>query len=122
MVIDYDTTPMKTNIYLVMILTAGVLALMGCGKSGDAKPGAVPPGVVDLGSLQQAFPEPTPEVTTTLNKLRFSVRYRQLQPALVELEKLSKLPNLTEPQKKAVNDVIEQVKVAIKTLPAPPTQ
>ena len=113
---------MKIIHSLLVITTVGVLALAGCGKSGESKPGAVPPGVVDLGSLQQAFPEPTPEVTTTLNKVRFSVRYRQLQPALVELDKLAKLPNLTEPQKKAVNDAIEQVNVAIKTLPAPPAQ
>ncbi len=113
---------MKSIPLLLVIITVGGLALVGCGKSGEPKPGAVPPGVVDLGSLQQAFPEPTPEISTTLNKLRFSVRYRQLQPALAELEKLSKLPNLTEPQKKAVNDVMEQVKVAIKTLPAPPPQ
>jgi len=113
---------MKTTCVLLVLLTVGVAALVGCGKSGDSKPAAVPPGTVDLGSLQAAFPNPTPEVTASLNKLRFSTRYRQFQLVQVELEKLSKLPNLTEPQKKAVNDAIEQVKVAIKTVAAPPPQ
>jgi len=113
---------MRMTSYLLVLLTVGVLALAGCGKSGESKPAAPPPGVIDLGSLQQAFPAPAPEVSTSLNKLRFAARYRQFPTALVELDKLSRLPNLTEPQKKAVNNAIEQVKVAIKTAPALPAQ
>ncbi len=113
---------MKANRCLLMILAAGVLALAGCGKSGQSKPAAVPPGVIDLGSLQQAFPTPTPEVVNTLNKLRFAARYRQFAPALAELNKLSQLPGLTEPQKNAVSNVIEQVKVGIRTAPPAPSR
>ena len=112
---------MKMTCFLLVLLTVGVTALVGCGKSGDSKKGAVPPGTVDLGSLQEAFPNPTPEVTTSFNKLRFSTRYRQFPLALTELDKLAKLPNLTEPQKKAVATAIEQVKAAIQATPAAPS-
>ncbi len=108
--------------YLLIVLMAGALALAGCGKSNKQTPVPRTPGVVVLSDLQQAFPNPSQDFTTSLDKLRFATRYGQFETALVELDKLSNLPNLTEDQKKAVNEVIEQVKVAIKTRqqPAPP--
>lgn len=100
---------------------AGVLALAGCGKSSKPARPARPPGVVDLGALQRAFPAPTPDIRRSLDKLRFSIRYRQLDAALAELDNLAYIPNLTDPQKKAINDLSEQVEEAIKaTTPKPP--
>jgi hypothetical protein len=110
---------MKTTQYLLIVLMAGGLALAGCGKSSTEKAPPPQPGVVDLGPLQNAFPDATPEVKASLDKLRFSARYGQLENELMELDKLAGLPNLTEPQKKAINDVIEQVKAAIQARPAP---
>ena len=103
---------MKATNYLIIILTVGVLALAGCSKS-DKGPPPREPGRVDLSQLQQAFPTPTPEVTACLEKIRFSCRYRTFDTVQAELDKLAKLPDLTEPQKKAVDDVVEQVKTAI---------
>ena len=109
----------KTN-YLILILTAGILAVAGCGKSGSSTP--PPVGMVDFGALQAAFPTPTPEVSTCLQKLRMTTRYRQYDAALVELDKLSQLPDLNEAQKKVVNNAIEQVKVAVSKMPPAPSQ
>jgi hypothetical protein len=111
---------MKMTHYLLIVLTVGILALVGCGK-GDSSP-PPPAGLVDLGALQAAFPNPTPEVMTSIQKLRNSIRYRQYEVALMELDKLSQAPDLTEPQKKAVNTAIEQSKVAISKMPAVPPQ
>ena len=108
---------MKTTNYLLMLLMAGVLALAGCGKSGKPAPTARPPGVVDLGALQQAFPAPTPDILRSLDRLRFATRYRQFDAAFAELDKLAHSPNLTDPQKKAINDVTEQVKQASQAAP-----
>jgi hypothetical protein len=113
---------MKLYRYLLVFLAASLVAFSGCGKPRESKPAAVPPGSIDLGSLQQAFPAPTPEVTSCLDKLRFAARYRQFAPALAELNKLAQLPTLTEPQKQAVSNVIEQVKVAIQTGPPVPSR
>jgi hypothetical protein len=104
---------MKATNYLFIILTVGVLALVGCGKSDkEAKP-TRRPGVVDLSQVQQAFPNPTPEVNASLEKVRFACRYRTFDPALPELDKLLHMPNLTDPQKKALDDVLEQIKTAM---------
>ena len=112
---------MKATKYLLMILMVGVLALAGCSKS-DKGQTARQPGRVDLSQLQEQFPNPPPEVTASLDKVRFACRYRTFDVAQAELDKLSQLPNLTEPQKKAVDDVIGQVKVAISMGAAKPTQ
>jgi hypothetical protein len=106
-----------TNSFL-LALTAGALALAGCGK--PAAPPPRPPGVVDLGDLQRAFPTPPPEIQTSLDRLRYSTRYRQFDAAQAELDKISRAPNLTDAQKKAVNEVIAQVKEAMSTSPTRP--
>jgi hypothetical protein len=111
---------MKTTKYLFIVLMAGTLALVGCGKSSSKETTSTrQPGVVDLSPLQTAFPDATGDTKASLDKLRFSARYGQLEAELVELDKILATPNLTEPQKKAVNDVIEQVKAAIQAKPAP---
>jgi hypothetical protein len=110
---------MKMIHYLLIVLMAGVLAVAGCGKSSKQTKAARQPGVVDLSELMQAFPDATPEVKGSLDKIRFATRYGQHENSLVELDKLNSLPNLTDPQKKAIADVIEQVKAAIAARPAP---
>ena len=115
-------TGMKTTNYLIILLTVVVLALVGCSKSDKAVKPQRRPGVVDLSLLQQQFPNPTPEVMTSFNKIRFACRYRTFDTAQAELDKLAQMPNLTEPQKKAVEDVVEQVKTAISMGSAKPTQ
>ena len=106
---------------LLVLLAASLVAFVGCGKSRESKP-APPPGAIDIGSLQQAFPTPPPEVTSCIEKLRYAARYRQFGPALAELNKLAQLPTLTGPQKHAVSNVIEQVKVASQTGPPTPSR
>ena len=104
-----------------MILMVGVLVLAGCSKS-DKGPPPRQPGRVDLSQLQQQFPNPAPEVSASLDKIRFACRYRTFDTAQPELDKLAQLPNLTEPQKKAVEDVAEQIKTAITAGAAAPAQ
>jgi len=104
-----------------MILTVGVLALAGCGKP-DKGPPPRQPGRVDVTQLQEQFPNPTPEVSASIEKVRFACRYRTFDTAQAELDKLAQLPNITEPQKKALDEVVEQIKTAIKAGAAAPTQ
>jgi hypothetical protein len=104
---------------LLMVLLGGVLAFAGCGKA-DKSTAQHIPATMDVAKLQQAFPSPTPGQQSTLGKVQQSVRYSLLPDALASLEKLASDPSLTEPQKKAVSDMIEGVKTALaKTLTAP---
>src|ERR1035437_1129025 len=105
---------------LLIVLMAGVLALTGCGKSNKSAAQARTPGMIELGDLPRAFPAPTPEAAASLDKLRFALRYRQYDIVQVELDKLAHLPNLTDAQKKATDEVIQQVKQAIAFHAKPP--
>jgi hypothetical protein len=111
---------MKTTHYLLIVATAGLLAMAGCGKSKTPPP---PPGtmVYDVTKLFEAFPAPSPETKMSLDKIRFAVRYRQYDVAVAELDKLTQIPDLTEDQKKAIADKTEQVKKAMTAAaPRPP--
>src|ERR1039457_5985614 len=104
---------------LLMVLLGGVLAFAGCGKS-DKSTAQHIPATMDVAKLQQAFPSPTPGQQSALGKVQQSVRYGLLPDALASLDKLASDPSLTEPQKKAVSDMIEGVKQArAKTVTAP---
>lgn len=99
---------MKTTNWMLGVFVAGMLALCGCGKSGSTtdKNLEANPTI----KFSQAFPTPTPELQASITKVMLTVRYGQYPEAIVELDKLANNPQLTEAQKKAVNDMIEHVK------------
>jgi hypothetical protein len=49
----------------------------------------------------------------------FGVRYGDYPKALMALDQLSNNPNVTDAEKKAVNEVLEQVKKLAQNAPAP---
>ena len=115
---------MNTNAYLSAILAIGLLAALGCKKS--EQPSAPPAeyhGVkVDVPKLDVVFANASQEVLDRVTVVKRFFRYGQFPQAVVELDNLSQMPNLTEPQKKLVNDLIEQTKQAIAKASAPPGQ
>ena len=112
---------MKTTSYLLMVLMAGMLAVVGCGKSSKPQAPVVAP-VADVSKLYEAFPSPSAEAKASLDKVRFAVRYRQYDAALAELEKLAQIPDLTDDQKKVISTKTEQVKQVIEAAAAKPPQ
>ena len=72
--------------------------------------------------FQQAFASGTPDQQANVTKVSSSVRYGLFPDALAALEKLSSDPALTEPQKQAVSNMVEGIKVAIAKAPATPPQ
>lgn len=111
----------KTTHWLPSILLIGLLALIGCGKSGSSTAQKVP-GTIDMPKFQQAFASGTPDQQANVTKVSSSVRYGLFPDALAALEKLSSDPALTEPQKQAVSNMVEGIKVAIAKAPAAPPQ
>ena len=100
----------RTLSYLISgILLAG-LVVVGCGKK-EPPPTANIEGVtVDLPKLQQAFTGAPQDVLVQVNNVGFGLRYKEYVKALAALDQLANNPNVTDPQKKVVNEVIEQVK------------
>lgn len=65
---------------------------------------------IDLPKLQQTCGQSMRE---SVDKVRLSIRYADCRTALAELAKLANNPDISEAQKKTINDVSEQVKQAL---------
>jgi hypothetical protein len=71
-----------------------------------------------MGKLMAAFSGAAPDVTSELNEAQRTLRYGLYEKTLTSLDKLASNPSLTEPQKKVVADVIEQMKQVVAKLGA----
>jgi hypothetical protein len=77
---------------------------------------------VDISKFQQAFPSPTPEQQSDIGKALQGLRYGMFPEVLAALDRLASDASLTEPQKKAVADMIQGVKQTMAKTPAAPPQ
>lgn len=116
---------MKTTHWIFTALTICSVALAGCKKAEDA-PGPVPVyyGVqmVDLPKLDTDFANASQDVQSSVSSVKRSLRYGLFPQALAELGKLAKNPNLSEPQKQVINNLVEQTQQVIANSKAPPGQ
>lgn len=110
---------MKIVNWIMMLLFASMLALTGCGKEQPAA--AVVEGVtIDVPKLQEAFATASDELRTSVSEVTMGLRYGDYARATTALTKLASAPGLTEPQKKILGDVTEQVKQLASKAPAAP--
>jgi hypothetical protein len=101
-----------TKTRLLILLAAGAITLPACKKPPP------PPletyqmfGVsIELGRLRQEFQNTSPELEMTTRRISSEAHQWRLAQAMVDLDKLGNAPGLTDSQKKAVNDVMDQVK------------
>ena len=112
---------MKTMNWFAGLLLAGLFACAGCGKSDKGNAQSIPASM-DLAKFSQAFTSPTPEQQNCLAKVKEGVRYQLYPKAMEGLDALVGDATLTEPQKKAVNDMIQGVKAAIAKSATGPAQ
>ena len=108
---------MKLTPSLFGLALAGLVAVAGAGCNKTQKPSTAPinaNGVaIDSRKLQAELASTTSDtLRKDLQKFNFSLRYRNYVDAMVALDKIAADPSLTEPQKKLVADVMEQVKQA----------
>ena len=94
------------------MLVIALLAFAGCGKS-NTTPAQTIPATMDLAKFRQAFPSPTPQQQANVETVYQNVRYGLYPDALKALQKLAGDPNLTEPQKQAVSDMMAGVQGAM---------
>src|SRR6266581_9444570 len=110
-----DKTIMNAEQIMFGVLIAGLLAFTGCGKKEPQIPAAYEiRGVkVDMPRLEQAFAGAGNDLQADVVQTASNIRYGQYVEALVSLDKLVNKPNLSDAQKKVVNEVIEEVKQLI---------
>src|ERR1035437_9505025 len=105
-----------------MCLVAGGLVLTGCGKPQKPAPMVVVGVTVDLPKLKEAFAAASPEVQTSVSEVAMGLRYDDYPRCFAALAKLDSAPGSTEPQKKIVGEVTEQIKQLATKAAAPPAR
>ncbi|HEY5914939.1 MAG TPA: hypothetical protein VJA21_30470 [Verrucomicrobiae bacterium] len=113
------------NLVVGLILAVGLAGIAGCGKKlpegNSIAPLEVEGVKVDLPKLQASVDAGgNADLQSGVRGVVMAFRYRQYDKALMEMEKVTTNPALTEEQKKMASDVFEQVKqIAAKAPPAP---
>ena len=105
------------------MLAVCLMTLTGCKKADQQGSVQQFHGInVDWPKLDAEFAKASQDVQENLTLVKRFFRYAQFPQALMELDKLSNNPNLTEPQKKLVNDLIQQTRQEITKVPTQPGQ
>jgi len=111
-----------TNLFAFMLAVC-IVTLAGCSKSDQQDSAQQYHGInVDWPKMEAEFANASQEMRNTLTNAKRFFRYGQFPQALMELDKIINDSGLTEPQKKMVNDLIEQTKQAIVKSSQPPGQ
>jgi hypothetical protein len=108
---------MKAERIITGLFVIAVLALGGCRKKAAQQ--TPPPwklyGVpIDEPKLSMMLTNVGPEADAQLNQLQAALRQQAYGKAIMTLEKLANNPQLSDPQKQVVNQVIEEIKQAVK--------
>jgi outer membrane protein assembly factor BamE (lipoprotein component of BamABCDE complex) len=110
---------MKTVNVLLGFVAAAILAATGCSKSDKTSIAPQMNGVtVDIPKLDQSFVNASPELRSTEAQVGVNIRYGKYEDALMVLDKLANDPNVTEDQKKVVNELIDATKKLAGAAPA----
>ncbi len=113
---------MKTASLVVGMIAACLLG-HGCKKA----PPPSPPGTiqlygvtVSLPRLDTEFKTASPEAQAAVFRVKTAYRFGQLSRMMEELDKLANEPSLSDPQKKLVSELTEQMKQVIAKTDLPP--
>lgn len=111
---------MKFYNWIIGVLIAGVLVVVGCGKSQPTTTPESTTRIIDATHFRPAFESASPEIKSIVNEVMMSIQGSDYNATVAKLDKLAALPDLTEAQKKAVADLSEQVKKKIAELQSQP--
>jgi len=105
---------MKALLVLLSLGTVSLLTFNGCGKKEPPPQAAYDiSGVkVDIPKLQATFVN-SPDLQPALNQAVSQLRYGQYLQTMQALDQLASNPALNEAQKKALAEVIEQMKQVV---------
>ena len=103
---------MKLHLLLATTLAISALALFGCGKAHDDHAGHAHVHV-DPSPIEKTFASAEPALKEAANKVVAALKKENISSATAELQKLAAQAQLTDAQKKAVNDTLSQIQKAV---------
>jgi hypothetical protein len=95
---------MKTNTFLLTLFAVIAIAFTGCGKAGVK---------IDTAGIEKSFSSAETTLKDASSKATDAVKKGDYAGALKELQSLAGNVKLTDDQKSAINNLIEQVKKAL---------
>src|SRR5262249_29826676 len=96
---------MKSHLPILVLLSLLILGPVGCGKSGNSG--------VDASPVERSFSGADDAVKAAATKAVDAVKSADYNTAMAEFLKLAADPKLTDSQKKAVAQVLDQLKTAV---------
>jgi hypothetical protein len=111
---------MKLMARIAGVLMVGLLMTAGCKK--EEKPVGAEVQLLDASKLRPAFASAPAEQQAIVDSVMMSIQGSEPVKARAELNRLSKMPGLTDPQQKVVKDLSDQLdkKIAATANPAVP--
>ena len=109
---------MKSFHWLSVLIAATLLGLLACKR--DAPPVHKYGLKVDVVKLESELANSSPGVQSHVALLKHALRYSKFPEAIAELDYLANSPELSQPQKKLVEDLLEQTKQARTNAPSLP--
>jgi hypothetical protein len=113
---------MKIAKWIMICLLAVMLAPVGCGKKQADNKTVRPPGSIDVSKLRDAFATASPELKAMCTQAIRGIEAANYVIGLSSLEKLAAAPDLNEPQKQAVAEMLGQVQQKAAGAAAAPAQ
>ena len=109
---------MKRFNWLSVLMAATLFGLLACKR--DAPPVRQYGLKVDVLRLESELGNSSPAVQSHVALLKHALRYSQFPEAIAELDYLANSPELSQAQKKLVEDLVEQTKQARTNAPSLP--
>jgi hypothetical protein len=103
---------MKMSKSLVNIFAAGVVGLSGCSKS---EPAPAPTGAFDPIKFKQSFQDSPAEVHAVVDQAAAKIRNHEYVEAIAALDSLTSDEKVTDQQKKAITNAIQQIKSKLES-------
>lgn len=100
---------MRTTNWMMLLLAAGLLAVVGCGKEKPPAP-VQQEGKLDLVRLREAFASGSPEAQKRAGEVIQGVQSGKFMAALEALDLLANTSGLTDAQRTALAEVTPQIR------------
>ena len=103
-------TAMRTALGGFAIGVAFLLTVVGCGKPTTGAPTSGESQAINATEFRPAFATTSPEIKAIVDNVMMSIQSSLYPDALASLDKLANISTLTEPQKKVVANLTDQLK------------
>jgi hypothetical protein len=106
-IVKAEIAPVKFVARFAALLLITAIATLGCKK--EQPPAGSSVQILDASKFRPAFATAPPEQQAVVDSVMMSIQGSDPVKARAELDRLSKMPGVTEPQQKVIKDLSDQL-------------